>query len=591
MRITNLIAVFLTFSFGLFAQWPVFPVGYGPAQIVLGADNLTTSGAVAFVDNAGILTQDAANLFWDNANNRLGIGTNAPTTALSVVGTITATSFSNGTNTAVLGGNLITTAGSVPYVSSAGVVTQDNANLFWDSANYRLGIGTASPAKGVHVVGSQTTTTTPIGQEATAIEVVNTSAAALPRRQGIYFSGIVSQDSARFAGVSAETTGSSSGQRFGDLILATKGALADTELFDRLRVTGAGNVVVGATTPGGWRFDVGRSGTNGTMRVWDQLATTGVTRMQVRAGAGQSTTDLQQWQDASGSVLAQIQSTGGATIQGLTIGRGGGAIASNTAVGASALATNTTGGFNTASGISALFSNTTGNFNTASGNDALRNNTTGNSNTASGSGALRNNTTGSFNTASGDSALRVNTTGNNNTASGGGAGYTANIANANTTGSNNTWIGYQSGPGSPTQRNNSVAIGYQALVDASNAGVLGTAGMKWSVGGVQAPATTFHVEDTTASTGVTNVLVKAGAGQSTTDLQQWQASGGTVLARVTSGGDIAFRIATWGSGTEGTCDATTRGQVVMVQGGAGVADTLRICRKDAANAYAWTALY
>ena len=52
MRITNLIAVFLAFSFGLFAQWPVFPVGYGPAQIVLGADNLTTSGAVAFVDNA-----------------------------------------------------------------------------------------------------------------------------------------------------------------------------------------------------------------------------------------------------------------------------------------------------------------------------------------------------------------------------------------------------------------------------------------------------------------------------------------------------------------------------------------------------------
>lgn len=102
---------------------------------------------------------------------------------------------------------------------------------------------------------------------------------------------------------------------------------------------------------------------------------------------------------------------------------------------------------------------------------------------------------------------------------------------------------------------------------------------------------TMRVYDARATIGVTNLLVKAGAGQSTTDLQQWQANGGTVLARVTSGGDIAFRIATWGSGTEGTCDATTRGQVVMVQGGTGVADTLRVCAKDAADAYAWTALY
>ncbi len=37
----------------------------------------------------------------------------------------------------------------------------------------------------------------------------------------------------------------------------------------------------------------------------------------------------------------------------------------------------------------------------------------------------------------------------------------------------------------------------------------------------------------------------------------------------------------WSAGTEATCNSTTRGYVVMVQGGAGVADTLRICRKDA----------
>jgi len=39
--------------------------------------------------------------------------------------------------------------------------------------------------------------------------------------------------------------------------------------------------------------------------------------------------------------------------------------------------------------------------------------------------------------------------------------------------------------------------------------------------------------------------------------------------------------------SEPTCNSTTRGKIVMVQGGAGVADTARLCSKDAAGAYAW----
>jgi hypothetical protein len=39
--------------------------------------------------------------------------------------------------------------------------------------------------------------------------------------------------------------------------------------------------------------------------------------------------------------------------------------------------------------------------------------------------------------------------------------------------------------------------------------------------------------------------------------------------------------------SEPTCDATTRGQIAFVQGGAGVADTYRICGKSAADTYAW----
>src|SRR5437870_2802042 len=66
---------------------------------------------------------------------------------------------------------------------------------------------------------------------------------------------------------------------------------------------------------------------------------------------------------------------------------------SNTAIGYSALLSNTTGNYNTASGVGALFSNTIGVINTASGDYALYSNTTGNNNTASGVGALFSNTT------------------------------------------------------------------------------------------------------------------------------------------------------------------------------------------------------
>ncbi len=61
----------------------------------------------------------------------------------------------------------------------------------------------------------------------------------------------------------------------------------------------------------------------------------------------------------------------------------------NTAVGESALNSNTTGYGNTAVGESALYLNTTGNYNTANGNGALGNNVTGYSNTANGGGALQ----------------------------------------------------------------------------------------------------------------------------------------------------------------------------------------------------------
>ena len=178
--------------------------------------------------------------------------------------------------------------------------------------------------------------------------------------------------------------------------------------------------------------------------------------------------------DVSGIITA----TGGnfledLLVNGLTIGKGENAISTNTAIGSSALFSNTTGYSNTASGYQALYSNTTGYSNTAIGDWALHYNTTGSDNTANGGDALLMNTTGHDNTAIGYWALRSNTTGYYNTANGymalysntGGAHNTANgymVLYSNTTGHYNTAIGDEALRSNTTGQYN-IAIGRGAL--------------------------------------------------------------------------------------------------------------------------------
>jgi hypothetical protein len=160
----------------------------------------------------------------------------------------------------------------------------------------------------------------------------------------------------------------------------------------------------------------------------------------------------------------------------------------NTAVGANALASDTTGYSNVAIGEAALANNTTGNFNMAIGTEALTNstanynvaigfrvgfmNTTGMRLTGIGAGALRNNTGGDDNTAVGADALRENTTGAHNTAIGIDAlTHNSNSLNtatgdsalfSNTVGANNTANGVDA-LYSNTRGHYNTAVGVSAL--------------------------------------------------------------------------------------------------------------------------------
>jgi hypothetical protein len=99
----------------------------------------------------------------------------------------------------------------------------------------------------------------------------------------------------------------------------------------------------------------------------------------------------------------------------------------NTAIGYASLSTNTIGGYNTAVGHFSLNKNESGNRNVAVGFVALENNTSGSNNVGIGEYALNYNQTGVTNTAIGTDALYLSTTHSNST----GLGYNAQVEGSN----------------------------------------------------------------------------------------------------------------------------------------------------------------
>lgn len=229
----------------------------------------------------------------------------------------------------------------------------------------------------------------------------------------------------------------------------------------------------------------------------------------------------------SSGAFTTLSSTADATIHGVTVGLGPGGASTNLVFGVGALASRTTAGSCTAIGTNALAANLTQNANFAIGSSALGALTTGTANVAIGAqaggfstsiaqsvligsnaglgatataivsavgigngaiqagggtqpvaiglGALQLLTVGQGNTAIGYAAGSKQTGGSGNIYIGFSAGVTATAANANVTGTTNTYIGYNSGPGTTTQLSNSIALGNAAVCTASNQIILGNA--------------------------------------------------------------------------------------------------------------------
>ena len=173
----------------------------------------------------------------------------------------------------------------------------------------------------------------------------------------------------------------------------------------------------------------------------------------------------------------------------------------NLAIGDKSMTLNVSGQSNVAIGSNSLLNNNSGNYNTMVGVEAGSNirtesGNTGNDNVGLGYRALQSNYSGDKNVAIGWDALR-RTKGSGNSGIGNKAGW------YNVDGSNNTFVGNQAGIGSSNATNltNATAIGYNAIVDASDKIRLGDSNITniETSGTITAGAITYPNTDGTAN--------------------------------------------------------------------------------------------
>lgn len=170
------------------------------------------AGAIQFSDGTN-LTSDATNFFWDTANNRLGIGTTTPGSALTIATGDQDGIYIDSTGTARLdfdpsagGGAVLNNVASTGFFFRQGNSTQ----VTFDSSG-NVGIGTTSPSFPLVISNGSTN----------EIQMIPSS------RQ------------IRFTGGNAIFDATSSGADI----------LFETGNIERVRIDSAGNVGIGTTTP------------------------------------------------------------------------------------------------------------------------------------------------------------------------------------------------------------------------------------------------------------------------------------------------------------------------------------------------------
>ena len=278
------------------------------------------------------------------------------------------------------------TSGSVLYINSSGQLAQDNANLFWDATNHRLGIGTVAPGEKLDVNGNINIPVT-----TSLVGIIKQGGSTLLHTYGT---------SNTFMGVGAGNFTTTGGYSVG---IGTSALVALTSgLFN----TAVGRIALTAVTTGGRNTAVGSNALSGV--------TTGSSNVAIGAAALSAISDN-----------SNLVAVGDGAMQNAVSGA-----TEDTALGPTALTILSTGSYNTAMGSNALAAVTTSSYNTGVGRYSGAA-TTGTGGTFIGMNAATGATTGNYNTIIGSVTAGGLTTGANNTIVG------ANITGLAATLSNN----------------------------------------------------------------------------------------------------------------------------------------------------------
>jgi hypothetical protein len=97
----------------------------GVANGGTGTTTAFTAGSVVFAGASGVYSQDNANFFWDDTNNRLGIGTTAPAGPLETASDANSSIFASTYVTSTVGGSFIGRKARGTQASPSGVVSGD----------------------------------------------------------------------------------------------------------------------------------------------------------------------------------------------------------------------------------------------------------------------------------------------------------------------------------------------------------------------------------------------------------------------------------------------------------------------------------
>jgi hypothetical protein len=182
----------------------------GAGNIVLAATPSGVSGAIQF-SNGSAFASDAANLFWDDTNNRLGIGTNTPTTDAQIAKNANATTgllVSNSDTTNISSrasvsvnsggviGQLVAISGNDVYMGALASSVRIGANggtdiLITTAGNISMGTASNLGARvGIRGSGSTSATTSLLVQNS-----AGTAALTVRDDLSVVFGGAISSTS------------------------------------------------------------------------------------------------------------------------------------------------------------------------------------------------------------------------------------------------------------------------------------------------------------------------------------------------------------------------------------------------------------